>query len=73
MQANLSGSTETVDFNTLEKQVRDLSGKIDVELAFHDEKAQETSADSKSLDSIIRETSTASDTVSEIDKILGSK
>ena len=71
--ANLSGSTETVDFNTVEKQVRDLSGKIDVELAFHDEKAQETSAESKSLDSIVRETSTASDTVSEIDKILGGK
>ncbi len=62
-----------MDFNTLEKQVRELSGKVDVELAFHDEKAKETSAESKSLDSIVRETSTARDTLSEIDKILGGK
>jgi hypothetical protein len=69
--ASLSGDTEVADFTAVEKQVRDLSGKIDVELAFNDEKAKEQSAESKSLESIVRETSTASDTVSEIDKILG--
>jgi chromosome segregation ATPase len=69
--ASLSGDPEVADFTAVEKQVRDLSGKIDVELAFNDEKAREQSAESKSLESIVRETSTASDTVSEIDKILG--
>jgi chromosome segregation ATPase len=70
--ASLSGDTEVADFTAVEKQVRDLSGKIDVELAFNDEKVKEHSAESKSLESIVRVTSTAGDTVSEIDKILGS-
>ena len=70
----LSGGTTTLDFDNVEKQVRDLSTKIDVELAFHDEKGKQASAsDVGSLDTIIKQTSTAGNTVSEIDKILGKK
>ncbi len=72
--STLSGGA-TVDFEKVEKQVKDLSTKIDTELAFHDEKAKEagTSSELKSIDSIIQQTSTAGDTVSEIDKIIGKK
>jgi chromosome segregation ATPase len=69
--ANLSGPAERLDFEGVEKQVRDLSTKIDVELAFQDEKSQESDSADKSLETIIRETSTASDTLSEIDKLVG--
>ena len=73
--STLSGGGATFDFEKVEKQVKDLSTKIDTELAFHDEKAKEagTASDLKSIDSVIRQTSTASDAVSEIDKILGKK
>lgn len=71
--AKLSGGTETVDFDAVEKQVRDLATKIDVELTFQEQKGQEAGTDQKSLESIVRETSTATDTVAEIDKILDGK
>lgn len=70
--ASISGTTETLDFEVVEKQVRDLSTKLDVELAYQDEKWHESVSDEKSLDTLFRETSTASDTVSEIDVLLGS-
>lgn len=71
--STLSGGGATLDFEAVEKQVKDLSTKIDTELAFHDEKAKEAGAasDLKSLETVVRQTSTASDAVSEIDKILG--
>lgn len=69
--AKLSGPAQKLDFEGVEKQVHDLSTKIDVELAFQDEKWQEIGSDEKSLETILRETSTASDTLSEIDKIVG--
>jgi hypothetical protein len=71
--SGLSEKTESMDFGKVEKQVQDLSTKIDVELAYHDEKANESVSEEKSLDTILRETSTTSDTVSEIDKILSGK
>jgi hypothetical protein len=73
--STLAGGGATFDFEKVEKQVKDLSTKIDTELAFHDEKAKEasTASDLKSIDSVIRQTSTAGDAVSEIDKILGKK
>ena len=69
--ASLSGTAETLDFKGVEKQVRDLSTKIDVELAYEEEKWQESGTDDKTLESIVRDTSTAGDTVSEIDKLVG--
>lgn len=68
----LSGTNESVDFAAVEKQVRELKAKIDTELAFQDEKWQESGLE-RSLDAILRETSTASDTLAEIDAILGLK
>ncbi len=70
--SRLSGETAALDFGTVEKQVRDLSTKIDVELTFHDEKAKESSATKgDSLEAMIRQTSTSGDTVAEIDKLIG--
>ena len=70
----ISGGGAALDFEKVEKQVKDLSTKIDTELVFHDEKAKEQTANElKSIDSIVRQTSTAGDAVSEIDKILGKK
>lgn len=70
--AAISGETAALDFETVEKQVRDLSTKIDVELGFQDEKAKEAAlADVGSLATVIKQTSTARDTVAEIDNILG--
>ena len=73
--ASLSGGGAALDFEKVEKQVKDLSTKIDTELAFHDEKTKEagTATEVGSLESVIRQTSTASDKISEIDKILGKK
>lgn len=69
--AGLSGNTEVIDFDGVSKQVADLSTRIDVELAFQDEKAGQTANEVQTLETILRETSTTTDTVSEIDKILG--
>jgi phage shock protein A len=73
--ASLSGGGAAFDFEKVEKQVKDLSTKIDTELAFHDEKVKEAGAAPEvgSLESVIRQTSTAGDKISEIDKILGKK
>ena len=73
--ANLSGGGAALDFEKVEKQVKDVRSKIDAELAFHDEKAKESPAASESatLESVVRQTSTAGDKISEIDKILGNK
>ena len=39
--STLSGGGAALDFEKVEKQVKDLSTKIDTEMAFHDEKAKE--------------------------------
>ena len=71
----LSGGGATFDFEKVEKQVKDLSIAVDAGLAFQDEKAKEaaTAREVKSLGGVIRQTSTADDAVSEIDKILGKR
>lgn len=71
--SKLADSTKPMDFETVEDQVEELSQKIDVELAFHEEKREELdpSDDLKALDEVVRATNTPSDTISEIDQILG--
>ena len=70
--ARIGGGTQTLDFEAVEKQVRGLSARLDTELAFHDEKWKEqNAAPERSLDAIVRDTSTAGDTVSEIDRLIG--
>lgn len=70
----LAGGTATLDFENVEQSVRELATKIDVELSFHEQKAKEaTATDIGSIESIIEKTSTSSDTISEIDKVLGGK
>jgi len=71
--ASLTGDSGKIDFDGIEKQVRDLSTKIDVELAFQDEKSQSLVSNEQRLETIIKETSTASDTLTEIDHLLGAK
>lgn len=67
----LAGGGAALDFAKLEQQVKELSIKIDVELAFHDEKLKD--AVPQSIDSVARHTSTASDVVANIDAIMGKK
>lgn len=70
--SQLSGGDSTLDFAKVEKEVQDLSTKIDVELTYHDEKwnEQAISNDQDVLESVIRETTTTTDTLDEIDAIL---
>lgn len=70
-----TGVGSGMDFESLEKQVTDLSSKIDVEIAFQEEKAKSdsTSTSIGSIDDILSTTSTVDDTISEIDKLLGTK
>jgi peptidoglycan hydrolase CwlO-like protein len=71
--SQLSGNDAGSDFPAVEKDIRELSTKIDAELAYHDEKLKGTIADDdkSALDAVIKQTSTAGDTLSEIDKVLG--
>ena len=71
--SRISGTDTSVDFASVEKDVRNLSTKVDVELAYHDEKWKDTAAanDKAVLESVINDTSTSGDTLSEIEKILG--
>jgi hypothetical protein len=56
-----------MDFDSLEKQITDISNKIDVELAFQEEKAKSNASSSTSVDDIIGQMSTINDTINEID------
>ncbi len=73
--STLAGGGAALDFAKVEQQVKELATKIDVELAFHDEKLKDASTASipQSIDSVVRQTSTASDVVANIDAILGKK
>jgi chromosome segregation ATPase len=71
--STISGNDTSVDFASVEKDVRSLSTKVDVELAYHDEKWKDAASanDKDVLESVVRDTSTSDDTLSEIEKILG--
>ena len=69
--STLAGGGAALDFAKVEQQVKELATKIDVELAFHDEKLKD--ATPQSIDVVVRHTSTASDVVAKIDAILGKK
>src|SRR5690606_24310164 len=43
--STITDASETLDFEHVERQVQDLSSKIDVELAFQDEKWSDAAAD----------------------------
>ena len=70
---SISGTDTSVDFVSVQQEVRSLSTKVDVELAFHDEKWEQSEKDNDHLvlDSVIAETSTTSDTLAEIEKLIG--
>jgi phage shock protein A len=70
---SISDSDSSVDFASIQDSIRSLSTKVDAELAFHDEKWNQSELDSDSinLDSIITQTSTTNDTLAEIEKLLG--
>jgi phage shock protein A len=72
--SRVSGGVAAPDFEEVEREVQELATKIDVELAFQDEKwNQSDSNDLDALQAVIRGTSTSADTISEIDKVLSSK
>ncbi len=73
--SQLSGNDAAADFPAVEKDIRDLSTKVDVELAYHDEKLKGTTTDDDKsvLESVLKQTSTADDTLAEIDNVLGKK
>jgi len=62
-----TGTGTGMDFDSLEKQITDISNKIDVELAFQEEKAKSNASSSTSVDDIIGQMSTINDTINEID------
>lgn len=61
-----------LDFEALERQVRDLEAKIDGELAYHEEVLRQTTANSDSVEAILADTSNR-DFMVEIDRLLGSR
>ena len=63
----------TLDFEALERQVRDLESKIEGELRFHEELLKQTAADSHSLESALGDTGASGELVAEIDKLLGTR
>lgn len=58
-----------IDLDSLEKQVSEISGQLDVELAFQQEKMNASEQSMTSVEDIISKTSTASDTIAEIDSL----
>ena len=62
-----------LDFEDLEKQIRDLEVKIDGELAYHREMLRQVTLDSGSLQEILRSTVTADELAAEIDRVLKSR
>ncbi|MFM2215928.1 MAG: hypothetical protein RL240_246 [Planctomycetota bacterium] len=69
-----STTGKELDFTTLEKQVASLSEKISTEIAVLDELEMDQGAGSAlSADEIMSTTSTANDTIEEMNRILGDK
>ena len=64
-----TGTGSGIDFESLEKQIGDISNQIDVELAFQEEKSKASSGSIASVDDIILQTSTIGDTLAEIDRL----
>lgn len=64
-----TGTGSGIDFESLEKQIGDISNQIDVELAFQEEKSKAGSGSIASVDDIILQTSTIGDTLAEIDRL----
>ena len=64
-----TGTGSGIDFESLEKQIGDISNQIDVELAFQEEKSKVSSGSIASVDDIILQTSTIGDTLAEIDRL----
>jgi|GEM_PF-5542216 len=67
--AETTGTGSGIDFDSLEKQISDISSKIDVELAFQEEKAKASANSATSVDDIIGQMSTINDTINEIDSL----
>lgn len=69
----ISGNDLSVDFASVQEDIRSLSTKVDVELAFQDEKWKESEKDSDKIisESVIAEISTTNDTLAEIEKLIG--
>jgi len=67
--AATTGTGSGLDFESLEKQISDISNKIDVELAFQEEKAKANTTSTTSVDDIISQTSTIGDTLAEIEQL----
>jgi chromosome segregation ATPase len=67
--AETTGTGSSIDFDSLEKQISDIAGKIDVELAFQEEKAKANATSATSVDEIIGQMSTINDTINEIDSL----
>jgi hypothetical protein len=71
MQASSSNSNvgNDLDFESLEQQVAEISNKLDIELAFEQQKTDSNLSPATSIDEIISQTSTAGDTIKEIDSL----
>jgi chromosome segregation ATPase len=69
----IPGNDTSVDFKNLESEIRNLSTKVDIQLGYHDEKWKETSRldDKDLIGSILSDTSSSSDTLDEIEKLIG--
>lgn len=58
-----------LDFEAIERQIREIESQIDGELSFNEEVLKQTG----SLDSIWRDTDTTDEAIAQIDKLLGSR
>lgn len=71
--AEAAESVGAVDFEALERQVRDLEVQIDGELAYHEEMLKQATVEARPLGVILTDTGDAAETIAEIDKLLGDR
>ncbi|NLX96625.1 MAG: hypothetical protein GXY83_10650 [Rhodopirellula sp.] len=62
-----------LDFDALERQIRDLEVKIDGELAFHQEMLRQVTLDSGSIQEILRSTAVDDELAADIDRVIKSR
>ena len=68
-----AGILGPLDFDALERQIRDLEVKIDGELAFHQEMLRQVTLDSGSIQEILRSTAVDDELAADIDRVIKSR